>query len=384
MHEDSESPAPSRWWLLYTLVWTIVGIFWATRWYWLFKDNATDPITWIESMCLGLVEWYLWGICALGIYWLSARLPFHRSDWWKPILAHTVCAPIVALIQLLVYNAAHRPIDAYFMNGHVPEAYRYFWSSYMFFVRTKIHSAVMTYFLVATLSYAILYYRQYRQKELQTAHLSTQLAHAELQSLKAQLHPHFLFNTLHSISSLMHENVAGADRMITRLSDLLRLVLNNAGRQSVPLRQELEFVGAYLEIEAVRFSDRLKISYDIEPDALDAEVPSLFLQPLIENAVRHGIAVRSDGGTIQLSARCVEGMLQIQVADDGIGLSEESEKPVRSGIGLANVRERLFRMYGSNHRFSLQIRDRGASAEIAIPLKIVKYPPRQIHESPDR
>lgn len=347
----------------------MVGLFWATRSYWIWKNNPEFPITWAESMIVGLIEWYLWGLCALLIYWVCLKRPFQRSNWWKTLAIHTGLAVVVSLVQLFVFNAIERPIDSYFMKGKTFPQMEFFWPSYFYIVRIKIHSAIMAYTLIAMVSYAILHYRKYREEKLRAAELSNQLANAELNALKAQLQPHFLFNTLHTISSMMHEDTAIADRMVSRLSDLLRLVLSNGGRQTVSLREELEFTEAYLDIERVRFSDRLRTSIDVPPDALEVEVPSLILQPLIENAIRHGVSARTSGGTVSISAHRVNGRLQLAITDSGNDTSSTDATSPGRGIGLANVRERLLRLYGDDQQFSLRNNGGGMTVTIDIPCR---------------
>jgi sensor histidine kinase YesM len=214
-------------------------------------------------------------------------------------------------------------------------------------------STLFTYWAILGVIYAFNYYRKYREHELKASHLETQLAQAQLQALKMQLHPHFLFNTLHAISSLMRKDVEAADSMITRLSDLLRLTLETTGVQEVTLRQELEFLERYLEIEQTRFRDRLTVRMEIEPETLDARVPNLILQPLVENAIRHGIAPRSAPGWIEIRATHDDRMLHLQVRDNGPGLPPDLEAEMKEGVGLANTRARLEQLYGAAQRFDL-------------------------------
>jgi LytS/YehU family sensor histidine kinase len=173
-----------------------------------------------------------------------------------------------------------------------------------------------------------------------------------------QLHPHFLFNTLNTISVLMQEDVEAANRMLVRLSELLRLTLRNTDAHEVSLKQELEFLRGYLEIEQTRFQDRLRVRWQVAADTLDAQVPNLLLQPLVENAIRHGIAPRSTAGTIEIRAARRNGTIELQVRDDGAGLSGEL-KQNNSGIGLANTQARLKQLYGDKHRFHLAPADGG-------------------------
>ena len=162
---------------------------------------------------------------------------------------------------------------------------------------TNLDWALMTYAAIVGLSYALGYYRESQARALKAAQLETSLAEARLKTLEAELHPHFLFNTLHAISSLIHTQPDSADRMISRLSDLLRITFARSGAARVPLQEELEFLQKYLEIEQTRFQDRLTVKFEIDPETLDAEVPRLILQPLVENAIKHGVAPRSGPGT---------------------------------------------------------------------------------------
>jgi len=196
--------------------------------------------------------------------------------------------------------------------------------------------------------------------------LEKRLAQAKLQALQMQLNPHFLFNTLHSISSLMHKDVEAADTMITRLGDLLRAALAGAETQEVPLREELTLLELYLAVEQVRFGSRLSVKIDVAPDALEAQVPNLILQPLVENAIRHGIEPRARPGRIELRARRENGALTVVVSDDGAGLIGNAQ--IKEGIGLSNTRARLRELYGANHRFELLRSEQGGvRVEINLP-----------------
>ncbi|MEA2336973.1 MAG: two-component system, LytTR family, sensor kinase [Thermoanaerobaculia bacterium] len=192
---------------------------------------------------------------------------------------------------------------------------------------------------------------KYRDRELRGAQLAAELSRAQLQALKMQLKPHFLFNTLNSISSLMYSDVEMADTMLARLSDFLRLTLDRELDQEVTLSEELEFIRRYLEIEKIRFEDRLTVSVDVGADIGEARVPTLALQPLIENAIHHGIASRPEGGSIAIAARRDAGSLHISVTDDGVGCGSEERHP-QERIGLANTRARLERLYGTAQRFT--------------------------------
>ena len=186
--------------------------------------------------------------------------------------------------------------------------------------------------------------------------------------LEMQLQPHFLFNTLHAISTLMHRDVQGADRMMSRLSDLLRLTLDNGDEQEVPLKKELEFLEGYLEIEQIRFQDRLTIKRDVDPEVLDARVPNLILQPLVENAIRHGIEPRLGPGVVEISCHRSNGRLEIRIRDNGPGIPKASQGRFKEGIGLSNTRARLEQLYSKSFHFNLETpANHGLSVTLSIP-----------------
>ena len=227
----------------------------------------------------------------------------------------------------------------------------------------------MLYGIVLLVHYALKYYARYQEGRVRASQLETRLAQAQLQALKMQLQPHFLFNTLHSISTLVQEDPAAAEAMIARLSELLRLSLENNGVQQVPLSKELEFIESYLGIEQIRFEDRMQVRYDIDPETLDAQVPNLILQPLVENAIHHGIGGGS--GRIEIRSRHAEGKLILQVLDNGPGLGDPnaSVQPGK-GLGLANTRARLETLYGKAHDFVVRgASNGGVEAAILIPFE---------------
>ncbi|MFY0533145.1 sensor histidine kinase [Nannocystis pusilla] len=213
-----------------------------------------------------------------------------------------------------------------------------------------------------------LYARRERRRATEAAQLSAQLAEAQLAALKAQLHPHFLFNALGSISELVHLDPDGADRMLVKLSALLRRALDVASTQEVTLAEELSFLQPYLEIEQVRFADRLTVCWDIEPQARAALVPHLALQPLLENAIVHGIAPRAGGGTVGVAAWVVGERLVLAVRDDGVGSAGRVRAGV--GVGLTNTRARLERLYGAAHRFTVSdVAGGGVEVMLELPLR---------------
>jgi len=219
--------------------------------------------------------------------------------------------------------------------------------------------------------YALTYYRDLQQRRLESAEMRALLQQAQLQALRSQLNPHFLFNTLHSIAELVHENPRLAEQMLLRLSELLRKALHSSGAQEVALAEELDFVKGYVEIEQLRLGERLRVTWDIAPDSLSARVPSLLLQPLIENAIQHGIAPSTRAGTLAIRARRDGDFFEVEVHDNGSGLAVNGSDR-RRGVGLANTSDRLQRLYGDRQRFEL-FNEQGLRVNVRLPFSVMPH-----------
>jgi two-component system, LytTR family, sensor kinase len=351
---------PRRRWLRWTLVflgWTCVGLFFASQTYLSYRSAGGQAHTAI-ILKINLGAWYLWGLLAPGIIWLARRIPLEREHWARSLAIHLVAGIGVALLKWWLDNLFRR-----YVLG-LPQGMS------LIFV---FQSNLLTYWILVLATQGYLYYQRYREGELRSSELSAQLAQAELQALRMQLHPHFLFNTLNSIATLIHKDPDAADRMTARLSDLLRLTLDNVGVQEAPLAQELEFLERYLDIERIRFSDRLMVRMDVTPDTLDAGTPYLILQPLVENAIRHGIAARSSPGCITVRARRDGDMLIVEVKDDGPGIPSDATQ--KNGIGISSTRARLEKLYGSAHIFELGRADGGGLAvKLGFPFRSMPSP----------
>lgn len=338
----------------------------------LLNANTNNPMPWWEAVLLCATEWYLWGAASLLVYRLCQKL--RPEQFAIPVLVfiHLLAGIALSLLILIPFNAAYRPIEMYFMNAPLPPDMAAFWDSYFGWFKGRIHLFLMNYSLITVACYALQYYKNFRTQELRTSQLQTELAQAQLQTLKAQLHPHFLFNTLNTISSLVRTDPDGAEKMISRLGDLLRLTLQSNQAQMTSLRSEMEFTQLYLEIQQVRFSDRLNVELSIEPDTLEAKIPALLLQPLVENAIVHGISPRTSAGTVKVSSTHKHNRLHLTVADDGVGINSDIISPNGSGIGLKNIRQRLHYLYGDNHAFAVStFPNSGVKIEIEIPFTTV-------------
>jgi LytS/YehU family sensor histidine kinase len=234
-------------------------------------------------------------------------------------------------------------------------------------MRIHVEWEITMYWALIGLAHAITFRAEAQERALRAAQLEGRLAHAQLQALQRQLQPHFLFNSLHTIAALVHRDVNAADAMIERLGDLLRMTLNAGDEAEVSLGRELEHVGHYVAIEQANMGQRLVVSVDAEPGTLSAAVPALLLQPLVENAVRHGLAPRADGGHVRITAWRIDGTLAITVQDDGLGIQEGVKT---AGIGLENTRQRLRQLYGDRHSFVIESPpDGGVAISIRLPWK---------------
>src|SRR5215831_13716215 len=309
--------------LLIWAAWTLYAVFSASQ---NFLSRAYSArIEFKPAFLYALLDSYIWAALTPLVLLVAARLIVRRANWWRNVPLLFVIGVGFAVVHLNLFVRL-LPLIGYRNNVRAVQ------SIFM----AKFHSDLLTCWALMAIRHAIEYYRQVRIRELTASRLESKLATAQLEVLRMQLQPHFLFNTLHAISTLMYRNVEGADRMVARLSDFLRLSLDTAGVQEVPLKREMEFLDKYLDIEQVRFGDRLQVSRAIDPDTLDLLVPNLVLQPLVENAVRHGIAPRASGGRIDVAAFVRQGRLIVEVSDDGPGAADG----VREGFGLSNTRSR--------------------------------------------
>jgi two-component system, LytTR family, sensor kinase len=343
-------PWQKRWvqWLIIFGVWTGLAFLFTNQLYYT-RYLSERPITWLDAASSQFIYPYLWAFGTVLIFWLAERFPLERQKMPRNLVLHFAFA---SLFVVALNGLFHIILHFLFLAG--PKR-PYLARETLQTIIYNTTEAYGIYALLLLLHQAFRYYQRFREGELRAAQLETQLSQAQLQALKMQLHPHFLFNTLHSISALVHKDPECADRMIARLGDFLRLTLENSGAQEVSLQKELEFLRCYLEIERVRFQDRLTTHMEIDSQALDTPVPNLILQPIVENALRHGIAPRSTPGRIEISAKRKNGSLRIEVQDNGPGISAIS-KPngrFREGLGLTNTRARLRQLYGAEHSFEL-------------------------------
>jgi two-component system, LytTR family, sensor kinase len=314
---------------------------------------------WKQSMA----QWWAWGLMAPLIFWADRVLPFSGRQFGPRAVAHIPGSIIFTALYMYVFFAVRAVIgdikwDALSPGHMLKTAPGWFiWS-------------VLIYWMIVGALQAYRYYERYLSSELRLERVEKSYGQARLNALRMQLDPHFLFNALNTISSHVERDPRLTRSMIEHLGDLLRLSLETKDRYEVPLAEELAFLDHYLEIQKIRFGDQLTVDIDVAAEVRYASVPSLFLQPLVENAIRHGISRRISGGAVMVTARAVGQNLVIQVEDDGVGLAPGWTLENSSGLGLAVTRERIAGMYPGQHTFSIRRRPEGGTrVEILLPLR---------------
>jgi signal transduction histidine kinase len=311
----------------------------------------------------------VWAFFSPFVLLLIFVLPISRRTWRRALPVHLAAAVAAGLVWIPNLQGVRLVLVAYFDDAGLS---RELSSAFVFRILVQ---SLMLYTEIAAVGHGIHYYRESQARALKTSRLEAQLAQAQLQVLRMQLHPHFLFNTLNTISALVHKDARAADRMLALLGDLLRDSFDKLGAQEVELKEEIDFLDRYLEIEKTRFQDRLVVAKDLDPEALDALVPYLILQPLVENAIRHGVARRAGAGRIELLARRENGELRLHVRDDGPGMTPGAERAAQGGVGLANSQARLQQLYGSSQRLELVARPEGGlDVSLTIPFRSASPP----------
>ena len=350
-------PLPRPWLVL--LVWTGAGIFFGMRswWNWLFFGATTHPrAVW---MLENLADAWFWALLSFPIFRLALRFRFTRRGWPLALAVHATGAFATALGCVAFDVMLGRLLEP----GDPPR-----WLPYL---RGPFYSNLWWYLLLVGAAYTVDYYRRLRDREVQAVRLDERLAEARLEALKMQIQPHFLFNTLHTISELVHEDPDAAERMIVRVADLLRLTVDNAQAHEVTLAQEVEFLEAYLEIQRTRFHDRLQVMVSVGEGTGAALVPNLVLQPLVENAIRHGAASTGGHGRILVTCERRGERLRMEVHDNGPGPHPTPPPGARQGVGVRNTRARLEQMYGRGGTLELTHCPIGGTiAAVEIPLSL--------------
>jgi two-component system, LytTR family, sensor kinase len=312
---------------------------------WIDYAYAGRRLSWGRAFIVALVDWELWALISPLVVGLSQRFPFGRERWKSAVGVHLPASLIVGGAKLAIEGLLTSLILGY---GRTPFSF------------LKIDLTLLTYWLIVAATHVGRHYLSARERERRALQLETSLARAQVEALKMQLHPHFLFNTLNTIAGLMREDVEAADRMLAKLAELLRRTFETADIQELPLDKELDLLGDYLAIQQTRYGDRFRLSVAVSDQARGALVPTLILQPLVENAIRHGVAAKPGSGTVSIAADVRGNRLMVTITNDGLPVPST----IHEGFGLRNIRSRLAALHGDRARFTLQSRSEGGAVAV--------------------
>jgi two-component sensor histidine kinase len=343
-------------------VWTAYGLLcsWQAHYWYAFTPT---PWTWAKCLRSEMTYAWLWGIATPAVLWCARSFRLERPNWPRHLLAHAALLLVLVPAIKISYDLIVRPVTSAFYGT-------FSWVKLFRSVEMTFDTGTLLFAVVVGVEHAYVYYQRYQTGLTKASHLQTQLVQAQLQALKMQLHPHFLFNTLHSITALVHEDPDMAERTIARLSELLRLFMANSTIHEAPLSEELRILDLYLEIERARFEDRLRVVYDVPAALRDAMVPNLVLQPLVENSIRHGVGRRSEPGWVAIAVERYADTLVLRVTDNGAGYKDDPDHPVHVGMGLGITRGRLESLYGPHQSLVLRnLPAGGVEARITMPFR---------------
>lgn len=381
--------------------WTRYIIVIVALWLALFGLISAMPVlsgvmTWQRSLGDTLVQWLPWALFSPLILWMVIRSPISRPAVAWPILLHLVSGFVLVMLaawlstnwlapRFMAWDRPHDEADHGPMGPPFdgPDHHQPDWDDHPPFnnqhphgphppgppISARISFDIPIYLTLLSLSHTFVYLRRAQQRERRTVELESQLNRSRLQALRMQLQPHFLFNTLNAISTLVQTDPHAAQEMIGSLGQMLRMSLDSGSEVVVPLEEELKFLNSYLEIAQIRFGDRLQVKRNIPPvEVLNAYVPTFILQPLVENALKHGIEPAASTGTLEILVQRAGDRLLLSVSDTGVGLTDITEPTTSNGIGLSNTKARLQSLYPGQHRFSVHNRvEGGCIAEVEIP-----------------
>lgn len=348
-------------WGALLLVWTLAGLMSLVSGFLQYRGEGL-PVPW-SRLWSEVASWVLWVALFPAVVWVVRRYPLGRRSWRASVLAHVLVGIAVAsayAVLIVVERQVVLALGTGVWSFHV-------WDALSGYLLGGFQTYFLVFWLLVAGLHAIDYYHRFREREVRSVELEAELHRTQLQLLKLQLDPHFLFNALNAVAALVHVDPDGAERMVGLLSDFLRQSLHNAGRPEVTLREELDFLGRYVEIERTRFGDALRVDLDVPGDLLSVRVPNMILQPLVENAIRHGRKPGAEPLRVRVVARTVPEGIELRVIDDGRGLRESRTE----GVGLANTRARLRQLYGGTQSLELTASPAGgAETRVLIPRRL--------------
>lgn len=337
----SRSVGARRFAIITTLAWSVITLASASE-HLLYVQGMPSLLEFGHSVLLQAPGWVTWGLATAPIVRLSRRLPLAWPIRFHALAAHAAACVTTAAAFTVAYTAAVHAFP--FRPGKGQTLLHELWSNLVSWSAVLL----MAYASLVGIGHALAYAERVRHEQAEKAALETQLVEAQLGALRMQLQPHFLFNTLNGVAMLIRSGDPGrAVEMVALLGEVLRGLLRTSSDLEAPLASELQLLRKYLEIEQIRFGDRLRVAWHVDDQVTSALVPPLILQPVVENALRHGLWPRTEGGALAIAARRTDAALELEVVDQGIGLAPGFDPDRSTGVGLANVRARLARMYGA-------------------------------------
>ncbi|MEO8665132.1 MAG: histidine kinase [Ignavibacteria bacterium] len=347
-----------RWvkWGLIFFVWSLLAVFFVTQNF-IYSINTDKPFDWGQALSYRLSSYWIWALLTPLVLLIADKYKLEKKYFPKNILMLLFFGILISVFQSFMTIFLFFAFSPYSVKPPIGLLAQL--GNAKFGVMGGSFDSFFMYCIILSIIYSFDYYKKNREQQYNLSQLESKLAQAELQSLKMQLQPHFLFNSLHAISTLMHRDADAADKMITRLSDLLRISLDNIGVQEVTLKDELEFLEQYIEIQKIRFQDTLTVNMNIAPETLNVMVPNLILQPIVENAFKHGVEMKSSKRIIDISSALNNGTLELKVQDNGPGINNNSGSIVKEGVGLNNTRARLDQIYGKDYEIIFKDAEKG-------------------------
>ena len=342
--------------LLIFAAWASVVLLFACQWY------AYDAAHGFADPFVFYLGWscYLWGVLTPFAVWLAWRHPISSGTWMHAIAFHLAISVLFTTVQL--------SIEAWIAVLRAGGSWPLF-AAVRHYLTQHGQVGLMTYWLVLVATHFYRVYDQARTRQLRAAQLEARLAEVQIENLRAQLHPHFLFNTLQAAATLIHEDPGGAEDILLRLSDLLHISLDEMRTQEIRVEREIEFLEHYIAIQQRRFGDRLRFELQIDPNVVDCAVPTLVLQPLVENAIRHGIAKSREKDVVTVRVFRDGKHLRLEVANMASTLDDAPERLLPRGVGLSNTQGRLAQLYGEDQSLTLfNLKPRGVCVRLSIPL----------------
>ncbi len=358
----AKSPQLPRW-VLVLGFWTLIVLLYSTRTEVRGGPYVWTPISRLDALKFAVSQWYPWGLLSICIYWVNRWLPVGRDALVPRLLLHVPLSVLFTIAYTYLNYGMTELVDAPTDASWVAEGL------FETAVRVSYRLGMFVYWAIVSVCVALDYQTDLKDRQIRTSELERLLSEARLATLRTQLHPHFLFNALNTISAHVEHEPRTARSMIEQLGDLLRLSLEHADEPEIPLERELAFVDRYLRLQRARFGDRLEVDVHVDPNVLNALVPTFILQPLVENAITHGTSKRAQKGRIELEASSDGPRLRVRVRDNGAGLPSGWDIERSAGIGIANTRERLSHLYGEDQSLSVAAAPAGGvQVDLTLPL----------------